>query len=283
MKILVTGKNGQLGQELQQLAQKHTAEFVFTSKEELDITNRDTVLDFLKKHAFDYCINCAAYTSVDKAEEETNTAEAANVKGVRNIADACKNANTTLIHLSSDYVYHNEVNRPMMEIDPTTPKSVYAQTKLNGDFAAMTHSESVVIRTSWVYSSFGNNFVKTMLKLGVQKEKLKVVCDQIGTPTYAHDIAVAILHIIKECETGNAHFGTFNFSNEGVTSWYDFAKEIFNIKGLSCDVQPILSKEYPTAAKRPHYSVLNKSKIKTKYNMNIPHWRDSLKKCLNKM
>lgn len=281
MKILITGGLGQLGSEFNQLSSSHPATFVLTDKDELDITNKKEVLAFFEKNKFDYCINCAAYTAVDKAEEDSKLAEAINVAGVRNLADACKEIDATLVHISSDYVYHNEVNRPMMEIDPTTPQSIYAQTKLNGDFAARTHSKSIVLRTSWVYSSFGNNFVKTMVRLGKEKDLLNIVFDQVGTPTYAKNIAQTILIIIKQCEAGSPEYGIFNFSNEGVTSWYDFALEIFRAKGIACKVNPILSKQYPTAAKRPTYSVLDKAKIKNKYNLSIPHWRDSLADCLN--
>ncbi|MGK0391648.1 MAG: dTDP-4-dehydrorhamnose reductase [Maribacter sp.] len=281
MKILVTGGSGQLGSELNQLSKDHPGFFFFTDKDNLDITNRTSLSAFFQKNRFDYCINCAAYTAVDKAEEEQNLAEAINVNGVRYVADACKDTNTTLIHLSSDYVYHNEVNRPMIEIDPTTPEGIYAQTKLNGEFAALTHSETIVIRTSWLYSSFEKNFVKTMLRLGTERDDLSVVFDQIGTPTYATDLAQTLLQIISQCEAGDPHYGVFNFSNEGVTSWYDFALEIFRMKGIECNVKPITSKQYKTPAKRPTYSVLDKSKIKQKYNVSIPHWRDSLEKCLN--
>ncbi len=282
MKILVTGGQGQLGSELNQIASSYdNAEFIFTDKDDLDITSKDSLLTYFKGQKFDYCINCAAYTAVDKAEEDTNVAEAINVSGVRNLADACKEVDATLIHISSDYVYHNDVNRPMVEIDPTTPQGMYAQTKLKGDFAAMTNAKSVVVRTSWVYSSFGNNFVKTMLRLGNERDALGIVFDQVGTPTYARDIAQTIMLIIEQCENGQPEYGIFNFSNEGVTSWYDFALEIFRLKNISCNVSPILSKQYPTPAKRPSYSVLDKSKIKEKYNITIPHWRDSLEECLN--
>ena len=281
MKILVTGGSGQLGSELNQLSKDHPGFFFFTDKDDLDITNRIALSAFFQKNRFDYCINCAAYTAVDKAEEEQNIAEAINVNGARYVADACKDTGTTLIHLSSDYVYHNEVNRPMIEIDPTTPEGIYAQTKLNGEFAALTHSETIVIRTSWLYSSFENNFVKTILRLGKEKDELSIVFDQIGTPTYATDLAQTLLQIIAQCEEGNPQYGVFNFSNEGVTSWYDFALEIFRLKGIECNVKPVTSKQYKTPAKRPTYSLLDKSKIKQKYNINIPHWRDSLEKCLN--
>lgn len=280
MKILVTGGLGQLGSELNQLSSQHPAEFIFTDVKGLDITNKAEVSNYFNQHQFDYCINCAAFTAVDKAEEDPNLAESINVSGVRNLADACKEMDATLIHISSDYVYHNEVNRPMVEMDPTTPQGMYAQTKLKGDFAALTHTKSIVVRTSWVYSSFGNNFVKTMLRLGNERDALGIVFDQVGTPTYARNIAQTILLIINQCEEGNAEYGIFNFSNEGVTSWYDFAMEIFRIKNINCNVSPILSKQYPTPAKRPTYSVLDKSKIKDKYGIEIPHWRDSLEECL---
>lgn len=282
MKILVTGSNGQLGSELRQLSKGMEASFHFTDADSLDITQADQVMDVVKSGKFDYCINCAAYTLVDKAEEESNLAEAVNVGGVRNLADACKELeHTTLIQVSSDYVYHNDVNRPMLEMDPSTPKGIYAQTKLKGDFAALTHQQSIVLRTSWVYSTYGSNFVKTMLQKGKEREALNVVYDQIGTPTYARDLARAILHIIAQCDAGQPEYGIFNFSNEGVTSWYDLALEIFGHTGMECRVNPILSKEYPTAAPRPNYSVLDKSKIKAKYKLAIPHWKASLRECLD--
>lgn len=281
MKILITGGLGQLGSEFNQISSTYKAEFVFTDVNDLDITNKEEVSTFFKKNQFDYCVNCAAYTAVDKAEEQPNIAEAINVAGVRNLADAAKETDTTLIHISSDYVYHNEVNRPMVEMDPTTPQSIYAQTKLKGDFAALTHSKSIVLRTSWVYSTFGVNFVKSMIRLGKERDELSIVFDQVGTPTFTRDIVQTILLIIEQCKAGNPEYGIFNFSNEGVTSWYDFALEIFSIKEIECKVTPILSKQYPTAAQRPTYSVLDKAKIKEKYQLSIPHWKDSLADCLN--
>ncbi len=281
MKILVTGAKGQVGSEIKSLSKSFDAEFIFTDLAELDITNKEGILNLFKEHDFDYCINCVAYTAVDNAEENQIISTAVNAKGVQNLAEACEKIGATLIHISSDYVYHNEVNRPLKETDPTEPKGVYASTKLQGDFAALNYNKSIILRTSWVYSSFGNNFVKSMIKYGTERDSLNIVFDQIGTPTYARMLAENILIIINHCEAGNAHYGVFNFSNEGVCSWYDFALEIFRIKGITCNVKPILSKDYPTPAQRPPFSVMDKSKIKETYNLNIPHWRDSLNDCLN--
>ncbi len=282
MKILVTGCNGQVGSELELLAESHDAEFIFTDSSKLNITQQPSVNSFFEEHKFDYCINCAAYTAVDKAEEEENDARYVNINGVRHLAEACNANDATLLHISSDYVYHNNINRPLKETDPTTPQGVYATTKLQGDFAAMSYNpKTIILRTSWIYSSFGRNFIKTMTRLGKQKEQLNVVYDQVGTPTYARDIAQTLLAIISQCEKGEAHYGVFNYSNEGVTSWYDMAKEIFRYKKLDCRLNAILTKDYPTPAVRPHYSVLDKSKIKQNYKLDIPHWRDSLHDCLN--
>jgi len=288
MKILVTGANGQVGQELQVLAKQQTAfDFLFTNRETLDITNSQAVSDFFNQHQIDYCINCAAYTNVDKAESEKEQAGLINSKAVKNLAIVCQKSNTALIHLSTDYVYHTDINRPYLETDTTRPKSVYAITKYFGETEALKHcTNTLIIRTSWVYSSFGRNFVKTMLRLSKSRDNLNVVFDQIGTPTYARDLADAILRIIEKTNQSQnfaAFRGTFHYSNEGVTSWYDFAKAIFDLEQINMDLKPIESKDYPTPAPRPHFSVLNKEKIKTAFDLSIPHWRDSLKVCLQRI
>ncbi len=282
MKILVTGSDGQLGAEIKQMAPKIDADFVFTTIDDLDITDQEKVAHFFKEHSFDYCINCAAYTAVDQAEKEIEFARLVNIKGVQYIAEACNDQDVTLIHISTDYVYHNEVNRPIIESDPTTPVGIYASSKLQGDFAAMSYNEkTIVLRTSWVYSSFAHNFVKTMIRLGKTKKEINVVYDQIGSPTYTLDLAKDIFNIIRQNEKGEPCYGVFNYSNEGVTTWYDFAIAIFQMKKIKCKVNPILSKDYPTAAERPNYSVLDKTKIKQTFQLSLPHWRDSLHDCLN--
>lgn len=286
MEILVTGGNGQVGSEIRSLASKYPQwDFVFTDVEDLDITKNNDVINFFKKKDIDYCINCAAYTAVDKAEEAIELAHAINVTGVKNLAEACSNNNASFIQLSTDYIYHNQQNKPFKEGDTTNPQSVYASTKLAGDQMAQSINPStLVIRTSWVYSVFGHNFVKTMLRLGAERDNLGIVFDQIGTPTNARDLASAILQIINKIETKEVDKdslnGVFHYSNEGVTSWYDFALAIFDIAGIQCKVDPIETIEYPTPAKRPPFSVLNKKKIKKTFGIEIPYWRDSLKECV---
>ncbi len=285
-KLLVTGANGQVGQELQALSARYPAmEFHFTDASTLDITNAAAVQNYFDAHQFTYCINCAAYTAVDKAESEAELAQRVNVTGVKNLADACLTHYTQLIHLSTDYVYHNQQNTPFREDDPTAPKSVYARTKLEGEQVARQRMPAtMIIRTSWVYSAFGHNFVKTMLRLGKERDELGIVFDQIGTPTYAGDLACAILDIIEMVENGEKEItdlhSIFHYSNEGVTSWYDFAKAIFRAEQIECRVRPIESSAYPTPAQRPHFSLLNKAKITSTFGLEIPHWEDSLLKCL---
>jgi len=288
-KILVTGSNGQVGQELQALATHFEGfHFQFVDVADLDITNTEAVQNYFTTHPFDYCINCAAFTAVDKAESEQELAHAVNVKGVENLANACSINNTQLLQLSTDYVYHNQQNTPFKEGDPTNPQGVYAATKLQGDQAALEIlPHAMVIRTSWVYSTFGHNFVKTMIRLGTERDQLGIIFDQIGTPTNAYDLAKAMLDIIQKASNGvidhSKMAGVFHYSNEGVTSWYDFAKAIFRIKNIECKVNAIETKDYPTPASRPPFSLLNKHKIKNTFDLDIPHWEESLAKCLENL
>ena len=285
MNILVTGANGQLGNELREVSGNFTGyRFFFTDLNDLDITSSHAVSDFFENNRIQTVINCAAYTAVDKAESDEFAAIRVNAVAVGYLAKACDMANATLIHVSTDYVYDGCACKPYSEDHPTAPASTYGRSKLAGEDAALSTPRSVVLRTSWLYSSFGNNFVKTMLRLGKEREMLSVVFDQVGTPTYAADLAQAIMVIVEQTKSSEAldemKRGIFNFSNEGVCSWYDFAHEIIQQAGLKCTVKPIETKDYPTPATRPHYSVLNKARIKSAYGLDIPHWKDSLIKCL---
>jgi len=288
MNILVTGANGQLGSELRYLINQEYSldnKFFFTDKNKLDITKKEEIEYFIKENDINLIINCAAYTAVDKAEEEKELADLVNHQAVKYLAEISKENDITLIHISTDYVFDGKNYRPYKENDKTNPQGIYGFTKLKGEESFINSgTKGIIIRTSWVYSSFGNNFVKTMLRLKEKKE-LGVVFDQIGTSTYARDLAKVILEIIdKNFNKLNAFKAEiFHFSNEGVCSWYDFAKAIFEIKDIDIKINPIETKDYPTPAKRPHYSVLNKSKIKKEFNIEIPYWRESLIKCLEKM
>jgi dTDP-4-dehydrorhamnose reductase len=290
-KILITGAQGQLGNEFRYLAFTHPQfSFLFTDVEQLDITKRQATSKFFAKHKPQYIVNCAAYTAVDKAEQDTVLARKINVDGARNLAKAAAELDATLIHISTDYVYHNTQNTPFKEGDRESPKGVYAKTKLRGDRAALKFNpKTFVVRTSWVYGTFGHNFVKTMLRLGKERKSLGVVFDQIGTPTYARDLARAILTIVQKIENQDIiqevlyKGGVFHYSNEGVTSWYDFTKAIFQIREIDCAVLPIESSAYPTPTQRPPFSVLNKQKIKDTFQISIPHWRDSLESCLEEL
>lgn len=289
--ILITGANGQLGTCFAQIAQEQGLQhLLFANSALLNITDKKAVRAFFEQHTnIEWCINCAAYTAVDKAETDTIAARKVNVDGVRNLAEICAEKNIPLIHYSTDYVYHSHQNTPYKETDPVSPKGVYAKTKLAGERAALKAypTGTMVIRTSWVYAAHGQNFVKTMLRLGAERPALNVVFDQTGTPTYAPDLAAATLDIIEKNrqnpELKNQMAGIWHYSNEGVTSWYDFAKAIMEIKQLPCVVQPIESSQYPTPAQRPPFSVLNKAKIKNTFGITIPHWRDSLHRCLEQL
>lgn len=283
--ILVTGANGQLGSEFQALASIYNNfTFHFCDSQSLDITNKEDLVRYGKENKFDGIINCAAYTAVDKAEEESDKAHLINATAVENLVSLARQKNAYLIHISTDFVFDGQKNTPYMEHDKPSPLGHYGHSKLAGEHHALEYERSLVIRTSWLYSSYGNNFVKTMIRLGQEKESLGVVYDQTGTPTYARDLAKAILQIIDlSSEKGTLATGTYHFSNEGVCSWYDLAHAIMKTKKLKCRVHPIQTKEYPVPATRPTYSVLNKNKIKKTYNLAIPHWYDSLLECLDKV
>lgn len=284
MKILVTGSNGQLGSEIRQLVVSSANEYIFTDVAELDITDRNAVFDAVREREINVIINCAAYTAVDKAEDDEVSADRINHIAVKNLAEAALSSNALLVHVSTDYVFGGTKNLPFSEEDDVNPLGVYGRTKLAGE-KAVTESgcRSVIIRTAWLYSSFGNNFVKTMLRLTSEKENIKVVYDQIGTPTYAGDLAAAIFNLVESNGfIGNE--GIYHYTNEGVCSWFDFAKEIAEISGhTKCRIFSCRSEEFPSKVKRPAYSVLDKAKFRNTFNIEIPYWKDSLKKCMKKM
>jgi dTDP-4-dehydrorhamnose reductase len=283
MVVLVTGASGQLGQSLQFIAGNHpTIQFIFCSSADLDITNATNCQAVFSKHKPGFCINTAAYTAVDKAESEPEKAKLINVIGAKNLAETCKKFDVTLIHVSTDFVFDGSKTTPYTEEDIPNPTGVYGQTKLDGEKAIQEiWAKYFIIRTSWVYSQFGNNFMKTMLRLGQERDNLSVVNDQIGTPTNAVDLAEAIIEIIESQKVKVERFGIYNFSNEGQCSWFDFAKKIFEINKIEINLQPIPTSSYPTPAQRPKYSVLDKSKIKNTFDSEISEeiktWEESLK------
>jgi dTDP-4-dehydrorhamnose reductase len=287
MRVLLTGSNGQLGSEIKELTTNYKkVDFIFKDLPELDICNFEALQAFIKDQNINAVINCAAYTAVDKAEEDSIIATKVNSEGVLNLVNALRAVNGKLIHISTDYVFDGNHFLPYEESDSVSPIGVYGETKRAGELAVINSDiDAIVIRTSWLYSSYGNNFVKTMLRLGNEKENLGVIFDQVGTPTYARDLAKTCLEIltgvnsVKISKNGNL----YHYSNEGVASWYDFAISIMELGGEKCKVKPIQTKDYRTLAKRPHYSVLNKSKIKTDFKIEIPYWRDSLKDCIKKI
>ncbi len=284
--ILITGANGQLGSEINNLSRKYLGyDFIFTDIDTLDITNREQTFEFIKKNEPDWIINCAAYNLVDKAESEPEKAMLINAEAVRNIAESISGSECKFIHVSTDYVFDGNSNVPYNENTPANPVTAYGKSKYAGELAALRHNRSMVIRTSWLYSPFGSNFVKTIMAKAKERDMLKVVFDQIGSPTYAGDLASAITEIVALVIRNKIAFipGIYHYSNEGVCSWYDFAEEIIKEAGISCKVLPILSTEYPSPARRPFYSVLDKSKIKETYNIYIPHWRSSLISCIKLM
>lgn len=283
MRVLITGANGQLGNEMRRLGAVSPNEYLFTDVAELDITDKAAVAEFVKSNNVEIIVNCAAYTNVDKAEDDEATAELINATAVRNLAEAVKAVDGTLFHVSTDYVFGSEGNTPRTEDMPTNPLGVYGKTKLHGEQAiAEVGAKAIIIRTAWLYSEFGNNFLKTMLRLTAEKESLNVVFDQVGSPTYAGDLALAIFSIIEGgVYVGNE--GVYHFSNEGVCSWYDFATEIAAAAGHECVVMPCHSNEFPSKVTRPPFSVLDKTKIKTTFGIEIPHWRDSMLYCLQRL
>lgn len=284
-RILITGSKGQLGSELQQLAYASDFEFIYTDIEELDLTNACYVDEFFNREKIDFCINCAGYTAVDKAESEPELAEKINTSAVKTLSQACGEHDATLIHISTDFVFDGRSSMPYTEEMDARPISTYGKTKLMGELEALKHNiRTLVIRTSWLYSSFGNNFVKNMIRLGQEKDRIRVVFDQVGTPTYCRDLAYAIIHILHSLVDGHNYpdsvRGVYHYSNEGVASWYDFALEIFKQKNMDVDVVPIRTEEYPTPAPRPSFSVMDKSHIKKVFGLDIPYWKDSLAECL---
>ena len=279
MRILVTGKNGQLGKSIHKIVanNKQTDDFVFVGREELDLSNENNIARYFKGNAFDIIINCAAYTAVDKAEEEQDLANQVNHLAVKQLAQIAKNQQAKLIHISTDYVFDGESDKPYTEADATNPINIYGKTKLAGERALkeIMPTDATIIRASWVYSEFGNNFVKTMLRLGKERDELNIVSDQIGSPTYATDLASVILEIIKNKKFREMGQTTqiYHYSNEGEISWYEFAQEIFKIAKIDCKVNPITAQQYPTPAKRPKNTLMNKDKIAEIFNMNIDDWR----------
>ena len=287
--ILVTGSNGQVGSELSELSSNYPYAFFFTDRTTIDITDKESIRNYCQANNINAIINCAAYTAVDKAETDELNADLVNRKAVKKLSLIAKELNIKLIHISTDYVFDGKAYKPYCEEFQTNPQSVYGKTKLDGEneIRDINPHNSIIIRTSWVYSSYGNNFVKTMLRLGKEKESLGVIFDQVGAPTYAKDLAKAILDIIQHSKFNIQNSSTrteiYNYSNEGVASWYDFAKEIMRMAKLNCTINPIETYQYPTPAKRPHYSLLNKSKIKSTFNIEIPYWKDGLDDCLKRL
>ena len=282
MNILITGCNGQLGNEMQLLEGKYPQHTFFnTDVNELDITNQEAISAFVNTHEIDGIVNCAAYTAVDKAESNTELCTLLNSSAPGYLAKAVEQRGGWMIQISTDYVFDGTSHVPYVETAPVCPNSVYGRTKLDGEIAVREScKQSVIIRTAWLYSTFGNNFVKTMIRLGQERDELGVIFDQIGTPTYARDLALAIMTVIDKGIVP----GVYHFSNEGVISWYDFAKAIHRIAGVKdCHVRPLHTVEYPTPAARPHYSVLDKSKIKETYQIGIPYWEESLRECIEKL
>ncbi len=282
MNILVTGANGQLGHEMRRASAASSHHYLFTDIAELDITDREAVRRMVSGRKIQAIVNCAAYTNVDKAEDDYATADLINNKAVENLALAAKEADATLIHISTDYVFKGNQCIPCREDWETDPLGVYGATKLAGEQSILrTGCPYLIFRTAWLYSPFGKNFVKTMQKLTAERDSLSVVFDQVGTPTYAADLAALIVHVI---ESGQLHKqGIYHFSNEGVCSWYDFAQEICALSGNTCDIRPCHSDEFPSKVKRPHFSVLDKTKVKETFGVDIPYWRDSLIKCINEL
>lgn len=285
--ILVTGANGQLGSEIRRISVNHenNFRFFFTDIDELDITNPEAIDCFLKEYKIDYIINCAAYTAVDKAEDDIELCYKINRDAITNLGIAATNNKSKIIHISTDYVFDGTATRPYEENDMVNPQSVYGKSKLDGEKGLQNVCpESIIIRTAWLYSIYGNNFVKTMIKYGKERESLNVVADQTGTPTNAADLAQVIIKILDSSEANGFRNGVYHYSNEGITTWYDFTIMIHKYAGISdCKVNPITTDQYPTKAKRPKYSVLNKNKIKNTFNTSIPQWENSLDICIKEL
>jgi dTDP-4-dehydrorhamnose reductase len=278
--ILITGANGQLGNEIRVLAASTGENYIFTDVNELDITDRKSVIDFITSNDIQVVVNCAAYTQVDQAEDDELLADKINHLAVSYLAEGCLRNSAVLLHISTDYVFDGSRNTPYTEEVPTAPLGVYGKTKLEGETAVRASGcKHLIIRTSWLYSSFGSNFVKTMQRLTADRDELKVVFDQVGTPTYAADLGRAIVNIIED-EKYESNQGIYHFSNEGVCSWYDFAVVIQDLFGNRCNIQPCHSDEFPSKVKRPHFSVLDKTKIKQTFDLTIPHWKNSLQNCV---
>ena len=283
LNILVTGANGQLGNEIRLLGATSKNNYIFTDVTELNITDKAAISAMVKEHRIQVIINCAAYTNVDKAEDDEATADLLNHTAARYLAEAAKEADAVLIHVSTDYVFHGDKNVPYTEDEPTSPLGVYGRTKLAGEQAIQQSGcRYLIFRTAWLYSSFGNNFVKTMRRLTSERDTLNVVFDQVGSPTFAGDLACAIFEVVeKEAYVGTE--GIYHYSNEGVCSWYDFAVEISNLSHTRCDIRPCHSDEFPSKVTRPSYSVLDKTKLKKTFGIVVPHWKESLVKCIEQL
>ena len=285
--ILVTGSNGQLGNEIRRISANHenNFRFFFTDVAELDITDLRAVDSFIKENNIKYIINCAAYTAVDKAEDDVDLCYKINRDAVANLGQAATNNNAKVIHISTDYVYDGTANKPYVETDTVNPQSVYGKSKQEGEAELLKAcADSIIIRTAWLYSIFGNNFVKTMIKLGKEHETLNVVADQRGTPTYGTDLAKTIVKILDFSEANGFKPGIYHYSNEGATTWYDFTLAIHKEAGINtCKVNPITTEQYPVKATRPKYSVLDKTKIKSTFNLTIPKWEESLNNCIKEL
>ncbi len=284
MKILVTGSNGQLGRSIRQLASEYKEyDFMYTDIDELDITREQAVTDFTTNNAIDCIINAAAYTAVDKAEDEPERADEINGNAVANLANAAREIDALLVHISTDYVFSGKHHQPISEDQRPEPQSAYALSKLLGEQRILQiNPRAVILRTSWLYSEYGNNFMKSMLKYGRERDDLNVVFDQIGTPTWAGDLAAAILQLLPKWQKLESP-EIYHYSNEGVASWYDFAKAIHEIAGIRCNLNPIETRDYPLPARRPFYSLMSKEKIKGAYNLQIPYWRESLARCIRNL
>ena len=293
MKILITGKNGQLGKSINKIIDEKSNvnlfnnDFIFTGREELDLENIESIKSFFRVNEFDIIINCAAYTKVDEAEKNKKQANLINHLAVKELAKIAYHKNVKLIHISTDFVFNGLKKKPYTENDAKSPLNIYGETKLAGELAIISTMpfNSIIIRTGWVYSEFGNNFVKTILNLATKSNTLDIVSDQIGTPTYAYDLAHSILHIVSSENflQNEKPTAIFHYSNEGESSWYEFAKEVISISGINCHLNPINTEDYPLPAKRPKYSILSKKKISQEYALNIHHWKDALKACLKNL